>query len=96
LGLQAMSSFVTLSCWNSAIILRTVQHSQPDEIYSLAAQSFVAMSFEEPIYTGAVDALGITRILEAIRQFNKSIRYYQVSTSEMFGRAQNLLREKSH
>jgi GDPmannose 4,6-dehydratase len=69
-------------------ILRTIQHAKPDEIYNLAAQSFVAMSFEEPIYTGAVDALGATRILEAIRRFNKSIRYYQASTSEMFGRAQ--------
>jgi len=68
-------------------ILPTLQRAQPDEIYNLAAQSFVAMSFEE-IYSGAADAQGTTRLLEAIRQFNKSIRYYQASTSEMFGRAQ--------
>jgi len=68
-------------------ILPTLRRAQPDEIYNLAAQSFVAMSFEE-IYAGAADAQRTTRLLEAIRQFNKSIRYYQASTSEMFGRAQ--------
>ncbi len=71
-------------------ILRLVERSQPDEIYNLAAQSFVALSFEEPIYTGAVDALGVTRMLEAVRQTNAPIRFYQASTSEMFGKALEL------
>lgn len=68
-------------------ILPALERWQPDEIYNLAAQSFVANSFEE-IYAGAADAQRTTRILDAVRQFNKSIRYYQASTSEMFGRAQ--------
>ena len=71
-------------------IMRMLQRSKPDEIYNLAAQSFVALSFEEPIYTGAADALGVTRMLEAIRLFNTSIRFYQASSSEMFGKVQSI------
>ena len=67
-------------------ILPALRRWQPDEIYNLAAQSFVANSFAET-YAGAADAQRTMRILDAIRQFNKSIRYYQASTSEMFGNA---------
>jgi GDPmannose 4,6-dehydratase len=66
-------------------VLRAIERSKPDELYNLAAQSFVALSFDEPIYTGAVDGLGAVRLLEAIRQLNRQIRFYQASTSEMFG-----------
>lgn len=69
-------------------IVRTLEKVQPEEIYNLAAQSFVAMSFEQPLYTGDVDALGVGRILEAIRMVNPKIRFYQASTSEMFGKVQ--------
>src|SRR3990167_1383006 len=68
-------------------ILRVIEKIQPDEIYNLAAQSFVALSFEQPLYTSDADALGALRILEAIRTINRSIKYYQASTSEIFGRA---------
>ena len=69
-------------------LLRMVETVRPDEVYNLAAQSFVHTSFEQPIFTGDVDALGVTRLLEAIRIVNPSIRFYQASTSEMFGKVQ--------
>src|SRR5438067_2925372 len=67
-------------------VLRIVEKTEPDEVYNLAAQSFVAASFELPIYTGDVDALGVTRLLEAIRVARPQARFYQASTSEMFGK----------
>jgi GDPmannose 4,6-dehydratase len=59
--------------------------SEPDEVYNLAAQSFVKASWDQPVLTGEFTALGVTRILEAIRTTNKKIRFYQASSSEMFG-----------
>lgn len=59
---------------------------KPDEVYNLAAQSFVPISWNQPILTGEVTALGVTRILEAIHQFNPKIKFYQASSSEMFGK----------
>jgi len=66
-----------------AALLRKVQ---PQEVYNLAAQTFVTTSFHQPVLTREVTALGVTRILEAIRLVDKSIRFYQASSSEMFGR----------
>jgi GDPmannose 4,6-dehydratase len=68
-------------------IQRTIEKVAPDEIYNLAAQSFVASSFEAPIYTSDANALGVARILESIRAVNAKTRFYQASTSEMFGRS---------
>jgi GDPmannose 4,6-dehydratase len=76
-------------------IQRTLEKVQPDEVYNLAAQSFVALSFEQPLYTGDVDALGVTRMLEAIRTVNSKIRFYQASTSEMFGKVQAIPQTES-
>jgi GDPmannose 4,6-dehydratase len=67
-------------------LIRIVQQVRPDEIYNLAAQSHVAVSFETPEYTANSDALGTLRLLEAIRILNLGTRFYQASTSEMFGR----------
>jgi GDPmannose 4,6-dehydratase len=67
-------------------VLRALSTVQPDEVYNLAAQSFVGVSFEQPLYTAEVDALGATRLLEAIRIVNPKVRFYQASTSEMFGK----------
>ncbi len=61
---------------------------QPSEVYNLAAQSFVQTSFGQPVFTGEVTGLGVTRILDAIRMVNPEIRFYQASTSEMFGKVQ--------
>jgi GDPmannose 4,6-dehydratase len=75
---------------DSSSLTRIIQQVQPDEIYNLAAQSHVGVSFEEPEYTANSDALGALRILEAIRilGLEKKTRYYQASTSELFGLAQ--------
>lgn len=75
---------------DSSSLMRIIQLSQPDEIYNLAAQSHVAVSFEEPEYTANSDALGALRILEAIRilGLEKKTRYYQASTSELYGLVQ--------
>jgi len=64
---------------------RLIKNIQPDEIYNLAAQSHVHISFDQPEYTGETDGLGATRILEAIRTSGRPTRFYQASTSEMFG-----------
>ena len=63
---------------------------QPSEIYNLAAQSFIPASFEAPVLTGETTALGVTRMLEAIREVNPEIRFYQASSSEMFGKAREI------
>lgn len=75
---------------DSSSLVRIVQGVQPDEIYNLAAQSHVAVSFEEPEYTANSDALGTLRLLEAIRilGLEKKARFYQASTSELFGKVQ--------
>lgn len=75
---------------DSSSLVRIIQQVQPDELYNLAAQSHVAVSFEEPEYTANSDALGALRILEAIRilGLEKKTRYYQASTSELFGKVQ--------
>ncbi len=76
---------------DSSSLIRIIQQIQPDEIYNLAAQSHVAVSFEEPEYTANADALGALRILEAIRilGLEKKTRYYQASTSELYGKVQS-------
>jgi GDPmannose 4,6-dehydratase len=77
---------------DSTSLIRIIQQVQPDEIYNLAAQSHVAVSFEEPEYTANSDALGALRILEAIRilGLEKKTRYYQASTSELYGLVQEI------
>jgi GDPmannose 4,6-dehydratase len=69
-------------------IMCALDRVKPDEVYNLAAQSFVAVSFEQPLYTSDADGIGPLRILEAIRHTVPSARFYQASTSEMFGKAQ--------
>ncbi len=66
-------------------LIAAIQQAQPDEIYNLAAQSFVPTSWTQPVLTGEFTALGVTRLLEAIRVVNRRIRFYQASSSEMFG-----------
>lgn len=67
-------------------ILRVIDKYSPNEVYNLAAQSFVGSSFELPTMTADITGLGVTRLLEAIRQVNKNIKFYQASSSEMFGK----------
>ncbi len=77
---------------DSSSLMRVIQKTRPDEIYNLAAQSHVAVSFEEPEYTANSDALGTLRILEAVRilGMEKRVRFYQASTSELFGLVQEI------
>lgn len=71
-------------------LVKVIEEHQPDEVYNLAAQSFVPTSWNQPVLTGEVTALGVTRMLEAIRQVRPDIRFYQASSSEMFGRVQEI------
>jgi GDPmannose 4,6-dehydratase len=77
---------------DSTNLIRIIQETQPDEIYNLAAQSHVAVSFETPEYTANADAVGTLRVLEAIRilGMERKTRFYQASTSEMFGKVQEV------
>ena len=76
-------------------IMHIVKSVKPNEIYNLAAQSHVQASFENPEYTSNVNALGTLRILEAIRIFNKKIKFYQASSSEMFGKIQDRIQDEN-
>ena len=67
-------------------IINVLRECEPDELYNLAAQSFVQTSFSQPVFTGEATALGVTRVLDAIRFVNPKIRFYQASSSEMFGK----------
>ena len=71
-------------------IIDAIKEFEPDEIYNLAAQSFVPTSWTQPILTGEFTALGVTRMLEAIRHISKNIKFYQASSSEMFGKVQQI------
>src|SRR5689334_21957366 len=66
-------------------LVRVLEQAQPDEVYNLAAQSFVPASFEQPVLTAEVNALGVLRLLDAMRQICPRARFYQASSSEMFG-----------
>ncbi len=88
LGIKERVNLIEEDLLDSGNLIRALQETEPDEVYNLAAQSFVAVSFEKPVLTGQVTALGVTNILEAIRIVNPSIKFYQASSSEMFGKVQ--------
>jgi len=71
---------------DQASMVEALRAAQPSEVYNLAAQSFVPTSWNQPVLTGEVTALGVTRLLEAVRQVDPTIRFYQASSSEMFGK----------
>lgn len=76
-------------------LISAMRESQADEVYNLAAQSFVATSWDQPIVTAEIDAVGVTNLLEAIRVVNPKARYYQASTSEMFGKVQAIPQDEN-
>ncbi len=88
LGVDEKIKYVPLELLEFTNIYRAIEKVQPEEIYNLGAQSFVYLSFEEPIFSSDVTALGPLRILESIRAINPKIKYYQASSSEMFGNVQ--------
>jgi len=71
-------------------LINAIKESNPDEIYNLASQSFVPTSWKQPVFTGEATALGVARVLEAIRAVNPKIKFYQASSSEMFGKAREI------
>ena len=80
--------FVSGDLLDQSSITSIVAAVKPDEVYNLAAQSFVPTSWDQPVLTGEFTALGVTRVLEAVRTVNPAIRFYQASSSEMFGKVQ--------
>ncbi len=83
-------NFIYADMTDVVSLMKAVQISQPDEVYNLAAQSFVATSWEQPLATADIDAVGVTNMLEAIRNIKPDARFYQASTSEMFGLVQEI------
>ncbi len=76
-------------------LIEAIQESEPSEVYNLAAQSFVPTSWNQPVLTAEFDAVGVTRLLEAIRTVDRKIRYYQASSSEMFGKVREVPQKES-
>lgn len=83
-------NFIYADMTDVVSLVRAMRISQADEVYNLAAQSFVATSWEQPLATADIDALGVTNMLEAIRTVKPEARFYQASTSEMFGLVQEM------
>lgn len=88
LGIDDQIQFAPLELLEFTNIYNTIDRIQPDEIYNLGAQSFVGVSFEMPVFTADVTGIGPLRLLEAARKVNSKIKFYQASSSEMFGKAQ--------
>ena len=78
-------TFLQADLLDQSSLITALQEAQPDEVYNLGAQSFVPTSWTQPVLTGEFTALGVTRILEAMRSVAPSARFYQASSSEMFG-----------
>lgn len=87
--------FIYADMTDLASLSRALKLSQADEVYNLAAQSFVATSWEQPLATAEIDAIGVTNMLEAIRMLKPDARFYQASTSEMFGLVQEIPQSES-
>jgi GDPmannose 4,6-dehydratase len=87
--------FISADVLDSTSLYRALQDSNPTELYHLAAQSFVGASFDQPIYTSDVTGLGTVRVLDEILKFNKKIKFYQASSSEMFGSEKSIVKNES-
>ncbi|MFO7928624.1 MAG: GDP-mannose 4,6-dehydratase [Candidatus Humimicrobiaceae bacterium] len=87
--------FVQADLLDQLSIVNAVREAKPDEIYNLAAMSFVPTSWKQPVLTGEFTALGVTRMLEAVRHQSKDIKFYQASSSEMFGKVKEVPQSES-
>ncbi|MEC4685041.1 MAG: GDP-mannose 4,6-dehydratase [Nitrospirota bacterium] len=90
LGIENDVKIICMDLLELTNIIKTIEKIKPDEVYNLAAQSFVSVSFEQPILTSDVDAMGVLRLLESIRLVTPGTKFYQASTSELFGKAQEI------
>ena len=88
--LKDKMTFVQADLLDQASLVKALEESRPDEVYNLAAQSFVPTSWSQPMLTGEFTALGVTRLLEAIRQVAAKVKFYQASSSEMFGKVREV------
>lgn len=88
LGIKDRVNLICMELTDETNIQNVVRETKPDEFYNLAAQSFVQTSFTQPIYTGEVNGLSVAKILESLRAFSPETRFYQASTSELFGKVQ--------
>ncbi len=88
--IQDRISLVTGDLLDEVSMINVLKTTKPDEVYNLAAQSFVQTSWSQPVFTGETTALGVTRLLDAIRTVDPEIRFYQASSSEMFGRVREV------
>lgn len=98
LSYLGIESRVILECMDLEDLsnqIRVITKYMPDEVYNLAAQSFVGVSFEQPVLTGQVTGLGVANLLEAVRIANPKAKFYQASTSEMFGKVQTVPQSES-
>ena len=93
---QDRITFAAADLLDEISLIEALREFQPDEVYNLAAQSFVQTSFKQPVLTGETTALGVTRMLDAIRMVDPSIRFYQASSSEMFGKVQEVPQTREH
>jgi GDPmannose 4,6-dehydratase len=85
LGIKDQVELISIDLIDESSMFRAILKSKPDEVYNLAAQSFVGASFDEPIATGDITGLSVTRLLDCIRIIDPKIKFYQASTSEMYG-----------
>lgn len=90
MGLADKVEMIDMDLLETSNVLNVIDRLKPDEIYNLGAQSFVQASFDQPLLTGNVDGLGVLRLLEAVRTCHPKARFYQASTSEMFGKVQQI------
>ncbi len=90
LGVEKDVTLVPLDLFEFSNIFRLIESIQPDEVYNLAAQSFVGVSFEQPMVTLDINGVGVLRFLESLRTVSPNARFYQASTSEMFGKVQEV------
>lgn len=88
-------TFIPADIIDSRSISEVLKKSHPDEVYHLAAQSFVGASFDQPLYTGDITGFGTVRLLEEIKKYNKDIRIYQASSSEMYGNVKSLIKNEN-
>ncbi|MCJ7723439.1 MAG: GDP-mannose 4,6-dehydratase, partial [Anaerolineales bacterium] len=88
-------TIVTGDLHDQSSLMAIMEEHHPDEIYNLAAQSFVPTSWTQAVLTGEVTAIGVTRLLEAIRLYNKKVKFYQASSSEMFGKVVEVPQKES-
>ena len=94
LGIYEKIKFLPLDMVDSKSISNALNISQPKEVYNLAAQSFVGVSFEQPIYTTDITGIGVVRILEEVKKFDSKIKFYQASSSEMYGNEKSKIKNE--